>query len=960
MKYLLAIFLSATAMAQIVNGGGGGGGTPGGSTTQVQTNIGSAFSGDASFTHSNVTNETDIANDAAIRYVTPYWNWSYTDVAGSLGNLTSAGTNLTLTLPCTSGSPCPRGLDTTFGAFPPGGTVTINSGTAIVTNSGNNFFTNYVGLPVSIPGAGPAGATLVSNIVSWQSPTQVTIAINASTTVTNGSMTIASYYYPIYISGTGTAEAVPVLGGNCAPLATSPCTLIVSTVNAHPNGYTVSSASNGIQEAINDGWSGENANSVPNVKLVANLEYPIRATYYLRAPTSTFDGKGGIVSCYTRDYCMFGGYWKGHPGQVNGQTIRDVFMAPRIVVTGCSGNTYCNVSSISAASGVVTVTTSANHTFNGPTNGIGADTVFCEIHSTGLGMFRFVSRIQAVTANTFTVALDSAGTFSAGVYTFGFCRVYEVGLEVNGNHTEVYDFQTQLWTFGQTFTFVIGNENDQHLMIRGFSTRGSPVTDQTFPISAALFQRTDHTYAGIYNITDAEVGGNNCYNGGGNGMKWNGGVCQAFATFGIRYFGGLQPTTIQDVYQEASSAVNNPLYGYGASMSYLLQGTIRPRILGTFPISSVYPTFACSAGGAQAQRNYYVIPWNGSVQAGPMLYVGSSSAANCSGVNVPVVWPSIEGVDASSFSVGTVTWSMLVTSGAGTLPPFGSVTGTATSGFILGTGSAGSSAPVCGSNGMCSWTDTQASGTSGTVPSPAFPPLFWFWPSPFVNNGTVILTDETGDPPAEVSSNGAAKVSMIGLHCAASVSAERASPVLTQCLGIDPSLGPNAMTLTQLNTAGTSPTAGSKGVFNFGPTLSNINDVLTLGDSNFTKTIINGSGRPAADAADIAIGQDSANGLSERAPTSISQYINVVQDNSSFKERLTSTLKTFNVPIAQQSVTFATLPGSPANGWRVYCSDCTVTTPGSCTNITTAAACTCAGSGNGAEAKRINGAWLCQ
>lgn len=45
------------------------------------------------------------------------------------------------------------------------------------------------------------------------------------------------------------------------------------------------------------------------------------------------------------------------------------------------------------------------------------------------------------------------------------------------------------------------------------------------------------------------------------------------------------------------------------------------------------------------------------------------------------------------------------------------------------------------------------------------------------------------------------------------------------------------------------------------------------------------------------------------------------------------------------SLTFANL-GTPANGSVVYCSDCTKATP-------------CAGSGNGALAKRLNGAWDC-
>jgi hypothetical protein len=55
-------------------------------------------------------------------------------------------------------------------------------------------------------------------------------------------------YFYIYIAGTGSSEAVPVTGGTCAGDG-NPGTLIFSTVNPHHAGYTISSASSGIQEA---------------------------------------------------------------------------------------------------------------------------------------------------------------------------------------------------------------------------------------------------------------------------------------------------------------------------------------------------------------------------------------------------------------------------------------------------------------------------------------------------------------------------------------------------------------------------------------------------------------------------------------------------------------------------------------------------------------------------------------
>lgn len=69
---------------------------------------------------------------------------------------------------------------------------------------------------------------------------------------------------------------------------------------------------------------------------------------------------------------------------------------------------------------------------------------------------------------------------------------------------------------------------------------------------------------------------------------------------------------------------------------------------------------------------------------------------------------------------------------------------------------------------------------------------------------------------------------------------------------------------------------------------------------------------------------------------------------------------TLGCPNTEQVCTddFAALDVQP-NGTMKYCSDCAVTTPVSCTNVTNTAACTCAAGGTGAIAKRINSVWLC-
>jgi hypothetical protein len=50
--------------------------------------------------------------------------------------------------------------------------------------------------------------------------------------------------------------------------------------------------------------------------------------------------------------------------------------------------------------------------------------------------------------------------------------------------------------------------------------------------------------------------------------------------------------------------------------------------------------------------------------------------------------------------------------------------------------------------------------------------------------------------------------------------------------------------------------------------------------------------------------------------------------------------------------------GGQTNGTLTYCKDCTVASPSSCSTANPSA-CVCSGGGNGAFAKRVNGAWLC-
>ncbi len=116
-------------------------------------------------------------------------------------------------------------------------------------------------------------------------------------------------WYYVYVSGTGTAEAVLVTGGSCAGNGQAG-TLQFTTANSHSAGYTIGSASGGLQEALvaarytptnPTGTSQAGKVVVPPGQFIAYARVSIRAS------GMTVDFSGSIVECWMNDSCIFVG-----------------------------------------------------------------------------------------------------------------------------------------------------------------------------------------------------------------------------------------------------------------------------------------------------------------------------------------------------------------------------------------------------------------------------------------------------------------------------------------------------------------------------------------------------------------------------------------------------------------------------------------------------------------------------
>jgi hypothetical protein len=692
------------------------------------------------------------------------------------------------------------------------------------------------------------------------------------------------YIYKVYISGTGTAEAAPVIGGTCTPGATSG-TIQVTTANAHAAGYTVGSASSGIQEAWNDAWANDqgaapdaNATVAPYVKLTADAQYNVYASVYLRGRGGILDGAGALVSCSTRDRCIYIGTTQSLP-YVNHHKLYNLSGTSTVNVDGVQ------VASVASASGIFTVTTATAHPF------VVGDTVDCEYHSTTAEQ-HWASVVLSVPSSTsFTVSFGHA-TFAAGT-TFGFCNLLNAFIENNSDHVALQDvnvFQISPAGMGY-FSYAIVNDNDQQFQIERASNRSSLMLNATanWPIGAFIYERNDQGNNGITYVHNSEFTGVNCVTGGGNGMVVTDTVCQGFPLYGFRYFGGLQPATFENIYEESTGGTANPLYGYAAQDGFLVQGGVGNKILGSFPLNGYAPGFA-TGGGTAAERSYFVVPRSSTLGYGPVLFAGWAEPANGI-VNIPVVWPSVELENVSAQSVGTLTWDVLVTTGVGTTPPWGSGM------YAIATNISGS----CRTNGMCSFTDTQAAPTSYTVQPQQFQPLFWFWPNNLAINGaTTVQVEQVGADPQAVASQGTLGVSIVAEQCRSAGVSQRRTPIWVSCLASDSNGGSGSIAslLQEQDQSSNGPATNSKGRLNFGKAIGTPNDLITLQDSNIGKTLATSGQRPSNDAGDMAIGVDGPGGFSERASVSISQYIRSVPNGVNYLERLTADRKTFGVPIA--------------------------------------------------------------
>ncbi|MGH9503679.1 MAG: hypothetical protein ACRD20_12580 [Terriglobales bacterium] len=627
-----------------------------------------------------------------------------------------------------------------------------------------------------------------------------------------GVMASQSQYY-VYVAGTGTAEAVLVTGGTCNGNG-QPGTLQFTTVNAHPPGYTIGSASAGLQEAVIAApfvpTNPTGASQFGKV-VVPPGEYKVFARISIRASNLTVDFSGSIVECWMNDPCIF----IGDPSDSN--AYQDITLInPRGRPTVANGQKP-----------------------------------FIEVNAQKTRLFNVSTRINS-----------GGGTF--------------------GSYVQVDDDESFLLD-GLDTTIGAGAGNDG---VRCDATACNPIIYAPGPFG---------TFPGVGWLKHLNIS----LQCGGNGIDWQAGntlrisdsVIQGYAQYGVRAgvrrggFGGFE---LANVYEEVGACAN-PLGAIGQA-GVIAQGST-VKIQGGEAPNGTAPLFANTG---TTDYRYYVVAHHATNGPSNPLYAGSA-LTNGSG-NITVTTPDI---------AGATTLDLLRVSPIGGLreqAPYG------TGNYAVAANL--SRASVC-TNGVCTFTDTQAALQSYSVAAPTYFPLLDFWPgnlvlstdadSASVLSGAVAWMDSA--PGNVVAVQGSAAPALISTNCN---SLSRWTPLWLSCYS---AMAPTAFYEQGAFLLAVKPNADGglrtnlKGRMNFSTLGTGPGHIITLSDSNFQKTIATANNRPTNDANDAFIGYDQGDGnpvnigISLGAPQSISNYIANVGDGTNWLERLTSALKEFKTDV---------------------------------------------------------------
>ncbi len=657
----------------------------------------------------------------------------------------------------------------------------------------------------------------------------------------------ANFYAYVYISGVGTPEAVLITSSTCTQTGGSSGTITFAAANSHSSGYTIGSASQGVQEAIlAASYPGVSYNQLGAV-VIPPGQYTWQARVTVPTPYTELDFAGSYVTCTMADSCLVVGS-VAEPNYIWDVTIKNF--------TGQAGCNNCNYPMIEDA---------------------GQHTHFIDIRSTNpnpvgtkTSGYSFGSLIQV--DNDQSAVIDGLDTQQSrwSHCDTTFCSVAIKGAGGSGN-------AGILWiknTFMNLGCAANGVDNQNANTMR--------ISDSVIQSQAQFGVRSAGVYSNVPNVelddVYFEVAG--CANSNPLGVGEAGLIVEnGFASVK----NSVGPVGSAPLFANTGSTqynyyiVAHSSTGAGLTSSAYLAGIALTNGAGSIPV--VWPQF-----GTSGTITYDVIRTSGLANE-PAPYTAvctGGSPTTCgsvaTGLTVGGVCSTVGSANLCTFTdtASVSTSSYTVTSPANYYPALGNGTGAGVfwPGSVVVTQTADSVGASASPSGV--HFDRLGDNVAPTAVNPV---------SQLVSSWGTLIPKFFAQQCVNIT--GGAWVSCLETENASTVPG---STVLDEGFPGAAATGLKGRVIIEQGPNFNGSVAGTH--------------KITLVDSNSAKTLASAGMRPSYDANDTYVGLDNGAATSPSnaqlafgAPVSISNYIGNAGDNTSFLERLTASAKTINVPV---------------------------------------------------------------
>ena len=468
--------------------------------------------------------------------------------------------------------------------------------------------------------------------------------------------------FQVLLSGGGNSEAVNVAtaAGGCTPGAASG-TITFTPFYSYAAGYSIGSASSGIQETLNAGCGVNGTayeNSQCNVIISANgpngtiNSYNIFGRIYLHSNQSVLSGYGTSLNCLGRGACL----------QVGDLATSTDYTDNTI--SGLSFRTPTNVGSNAAFAGVaiaqtqrtaqvVTITTASAHNFRT------GDMVTILFYTSAYWGDAVITAVPSSTTFQYAhTGSDIAAQTTPGVVALAYVAVLD-----NATNTHLVDISYDKVGENGHFNNFFDLWDDENATIDHFNNQAISLNANGDWTGSFVFSagNQSHQVAPVITLRDSAITANTSngvtdYNS--NGLYIENTVIQAsgpWQVYSANTTGNYQGADVKDIYSESSTAANpqsppkSPFPGLGVAglIAGASSGAASFQIAGNGA-----PSGAFTAGGTGATPySYYIVvndTTNGT-QSSPLQILNWLSTGSDS---ISVRWPRVaNGTDVITYDV---------------------------------------------------------------------------------------------------------------------------------------------------------------------------------------------------------------------------------------------------------------------------------------------------------------------